>query len=220
MSELLLDIKLVNPSLHEQNFAYPGDFGHGRPNCPFMEFRHIGEWRDYLLTLQIKDTKVPEGHVTSYHAALRTLFLAWVEPFVIKAAESQVLASLEEALRAVFFNPLFEIKRAKNPTLKIEDLNKKVGLGLFLDHMVKHDQLSAMLHSESKRSTGSALDTIRNAIDHGNSMSTLPWGGLFESVRDVMTHAYRNHPEPPTYSAKIYAMMNEGMYSGMEAEDS
>jgi hypothetical protein len=211
MSELLLDINLMNPNLHEQPFVYPGDFGPGRSNEPFKKFYHISEWRDYLLTLQIKDTKVPDGHVASYHAALRTLFLAWVEPSVIKAAESQVLASLEEALRAVFFNPLFEMKRAKNPKLKIEDLNKKIGLGTFLDYMVEHDQLSAMLHRESKRSTGSALDTIRNAIDHGNSMSTLPWGGLFESVRDVITHAYRNRPEPPTYPAQIYATMSEGM---------
>lgn len=216
MSGLLLDINLVNPSLHERDFVYPGDFGPGRSNQSLMPFHHISDWRDYLLTLQIDDPRVPTIHVDAYHAALRALLLAWVEPAVIKPAELQALRSLEGALRGVFFQPLYEKALARKPKLKPEEF--KSGLGLFLDYMALHDGLPATLHSESKRDRGSALDTIRNTLAHGDPFNTLPWGGLFESVHEVITHAYRNHPEPATYPPQVYDMLGEGLPCNLESE--
>lgn len=218
MSGLLLDINLVNPSLHERCFTYPGDFGPGRANVPVMTFHHISGWRDYLLTLQIDDPRVPKIHVDAYHAALRALLLAWVEPAVIKPAELQALRSLEGALRGVYFQPMYERKLARNPKLTREDFGNKLGLGQLLDHMTDHDGLPVTLHSKSKRDRGSALDTIRNALAHGDPFNNLPWGGLFESVREVIVHAYRNHPEPATYPPQVYDMLGEGLPCNLEPE--
>lgn len=205
MSSLELDIGLVNPSLHERLFTYPGDYGPDRPNAPLMQFHRIGEWRDYLLTLQLRGKKVPWVFVDSYNAALRTLLLAWVEPAVIKPAELQALRSLEAGLRDVYSQLVFEQKRAKKRNVNLEKF--KPGLGTYLDYMAKHDELSPEAHSPSKREAGNALDVIRNALSHGKLLIGLPWGGLFESVREVMEHAFRNHPEPPTYPPEIYANM-------------
>lgn len=207
MSELLLDIDLVNLALHEQCFVYPGDYGEGRASVPLMEFRHISAWRDYLMTLQISDQKIPVIHADAYHAALRVMLFAWVEPAVIKPAELQALRSLEGALRGVYFHRLYEIARSKKSELSIEEF--RPGLGRFLDYMVGHDGLPPQSHSQSKRRRGSALDTIRNALAHGEPFSTLPWGGLFESVREVIQHAYRNHSEPTAYPPQGYSMFGD-----------
>ena len=202
MNGLLLDINLVNPSLHEGCFTYPGSFGSGRVNVPVMAFHHISQWRDYLLTLQINDPRVPTIHVDTYHAALRALLLAWIEPAVIKPAELQALRSLEGALRGVYFHPLYVKARGRRHELKPEDF--RPGLGKLLDLMIDHDGLPAALHNEPKRAAGNALDTIRNALAHGDPFNSLPWGGLFESMREVITHAYRSLPEPATYPSQVY----------------
>ncbi len=199
MNSLQLDIHLINLALHERDFAYPGDYGPGKSNQPLVQFHHISEWCDYLLTLQIKGPKVPKIHIDAYHAALRVMFLAWVEPACIKTAELQALRSLEGALRGVYFQPIYQKKLTKNPKLKREDFSKKLGLGQLLDHMVEHDDLSTSLHSQSNRDYGNALSTIRNRLAHGDPFDTMPWGGLLESVREVMIHAYRNFPGPANY---------------------
>jgi hypothetical protein len=191
-----LDIDIINPALHEQDFNYPGDFGPGRPNKPFLEFHHITEWRDYLLSLQIRSAKVPVIHVDAYHLALRMLLLAWADAYLIKPAELQALRSLESALRDVYFQVLFERRRASKPKLVSEKF--RPGLRDFLDHMAAEDDLDPMLHNESKKATGNALNVIRNGLAHGDPFNGLPWGGLLEAVRDVMEHAYRNNPDPPS----------------------
>jgi hypothetical protein len=194
MSAFALDINLVNPSLHEKYFTYVGDFGRGRANVPVMAFHQICEWRDYLLSLQIRSAKVPVIHVDAYHVALRMLLLAWADTCLIKPAELQALRSLESALSGVYFQALFERRRASKPKLVNEKF--RPGLGDFLDHMAAEDDLDPVLHNESKKATGNALNVIRNGLAHGDPFNGLPWGGLLEAVRDVMEHAYRNNPDP------------------------
>jgi len=196
MTALELDIDIINPVLHEHYFNYPGDFGAGRPNKLFLEFHHITEWRDYLLSLQIRSAKVPAIHAGAYHVALRMLLLAWADASLIKPAELQALRSLESALRGVYFQALFERRPASKPKLVPEKF--RPGLGDFLDYMAAHDGLDATLHNESKKKTGNALSVIRNVMAHGDPFNSLPWGGLFEAVRDVMEHAHRNIPDPPS----------------------
>jgi hypothetical protein len=192
MNGLLLDINLVNPIHHEKSFIYPGSFGPGRSNLTLMQFSDIKGWRDYLLTLQINDTRVPGIHSNAYHDALKALLLAWVEPATIKPVELQALRSLEGALRGVYFQPMFEKMLAQAPKSKLAKF--RPGLGQFLEFMREHDDLPDALHSKSGRGPGSALDTIRNRLAHGDPFNNLPWGGLLESVRDVVIYAYRNHP--------------------------
>lgn len=95
MTPLVLDIDIINPAIHQQAFTYIGDFGPGRPNKLFLKFNHIAEWRDYLLSLQIRSETVPTIHADAYHAALHMMLLAWAEPAVIKSAELQALRSLD-----------------------------------------------------------------------------------------------------------------------------
>lgn len=113
MRDLELDINLVNPKLHHKAFYYPGDFGPGRSNVYFMDFKHISEWREYLFSLQIESNRVPDFLAKMYHDSLRILFLAWVETAVIQMAEFQALRTLEAALRGVYYQPLFEIQSKK-----------------------------------------------------------------------------------------------------------
>jgi len=190
-----LDINIINPALHERYFNYPGDFGTGKPNKLFLEFHHITEWRDYLLSLQIRSAKVPAIHAGAYHVALRMLLLAWADTCLIKPAELQALRSLESALRGVYFQALFERRRASKPKLVREKF--RPGLGVFLAYMTARDDLDQSSHNESKRITGNALSVIRDSLAHGDPFNGLPWGGLLESVRDVMEYAYRNIPDPP-----------------------
>ena len=190
-----LDIGIINPALHERDFNYPGDFGAGKPNKLFLEFHHITEWCDYLFSLQIRSAKVPAIHADAYHVALRMLLLAWADTCLIKPAELQALRSLESALRGVYFQVLFERRRALKPKLVPEKF--RPGLGDFLDYMAARDDLDTALHNESKKATGNALNVIRNGLAHGDTFNGWPWGGLLESVRDVMEYAYRNIPDPP-----------------------
>lgn len=195
MSSLLLDVDLMNPSRRVGPLDYPGDFGSGRPDMSIMSFGSIDAWRDYLLTLQIESTRVPTVFCAAYHDALRLMLLGWVEPVAFKAAELQALRSLEAALRDVYFEVLFERARKAKPSRSRDKFHP--GLGQYLDHMATHDALPAALHNVQQARRTSSLDSIRNRLAHGSLFETMPWGGLFESVREVMEHAFRNHPERP-----------------------
>ncbi|MHB1631319.1 MAG: hypothetical protein ACYCQL_03740 [Acidithiobacillus sp.] len=206
MTPLVLDIDIINPAIHQKAFTYIGDFGPGRPNKLFLEFNHIAEWRDYLLSLQIRSETVPTIHADAYHAALHMMLLAWAEPAVIKSAELQALCGLESALMGVYFQQLFEREQAKHKKVRdncdgckkcqkcatLDRDNYRPGLDNLLDYMVKHDDLPSALHNESKKKNFSALSVIRNKLGHCDIHNTLPVGGLFESVRDVLEHACRN----------------------------
>jgi hypothetical protein len=203
---LPLDVNLVNPIHHGKNFIYPGSFGPDRSNQSLMQFDHISKWRDYLLTLQIDDTRVPRIHCDAYHDALRALLLAWVEPAIVQSAELQALRSLEGALCGVYFQLLYERELPRRRKVKLEAF--RPGLGQFLNFMTECDDLPEALHSKSTRGPGSALDTIRNRLAHGNPLNTLPCGGLFESVRDVIVYAHRNHPEIVLSAPKVGGMQS------------
>ncbi len=228
MTPLVLDIVLVNTPLHKKHFAYTGDFGPDRPNKTFLEFHHITEWREYLLTLQIRSAKVPSVHANAYHVALRMLLLGWADASLVKPAELQGLRSLEAALVGVYFHPVFErekIKREKaqekcgdyKKCLLCSKLDRETfrpGLDKLLNHMVAHDKLDRTLHNENKKACGNALSIIRNALAHGEiATSGLPWGGLFEAVREVMEHAYRSFPEPPEYPPEVVTAMGVQLHS-------
>ncbi len=189
MTSLNLDISLVNPMFHEKYFNYPGGLG-------LLEFSHITDWRDHLLGLKIRSAKVPTIHAEAYHAALRMMLLAWVEYPVSKMAELQALRSLESALIGAYKDRL----KSKNSKSRAHFSNlvefavetdglpetfalKRVADGRVVYKVEKKDQWK---YAEW------TLPSIRNALAHGDLFKNLPWNGLFEAVREVMEHAYRN----------------------------
>ncbi|VAY89686.1 conserved hypothetical protein [mine drainage metagenome] len=199
MTPLVLDINLINPAFHKKDFSH-------FINLESIKFLHITGWRDYLLTLQIHSAKVPSCYADAYHVALRIMLLAWADASLIKPAELQTLRSLESALIGVYFQPVFEREQAKREKVRKKcDGCKKCllcatlvrekfqpGLDKFLDYMVAHDDLDPAVHNESKKTDRSALSIIRNALAHDDLFNHLSWDGLFEAVREVMEHAYRN----------------------------
>jgi hypothetical protein len=228
MTSLVLDIDAINQIYHEQLFNYPGDFGKGRSNKIFMPFKHISEWREYLLSLQIRSVRVPTIHVEAYHAALKMMLLAWIEPAVIKSAEFQALRSLESALTGVYYQRVFEKEKHKHSKARKRCLGCKKcekcatfkqgefrpGLDKLLDYMASHDDLDNNLHSEEKKSNQSALSIIRNRLAHGEIFNNIPWGGLFESVREVIEHAYRNSgiDTSVVYPTSLQPLTEEHLY--------
>jgi hypothetical protein len=159
-------------------------------------FSHITEWRDYLLSLQIQSTSVPLVHVEAFHAALRLMLLAWIEPVAIKAAELQALRSLECALVGVYKQPLK--KHDPKSRAHFSDLIEFAVEcdGLSETHILKRTSKGEVLSVVEKgiqwRYAESTLLAIRNALAHGDLLQGSPWRGLFEAVREVMEHAYRN----------------------------
>jgi hypothetical protein len=206
---LILDASVISSDLHRRYFNYPGIKGE------ILQFYTISDWIDYLYTLCIKSNRVPIIHADQYHVALRIMMLAWADPGVSKAAELQALRSLEGALAQVYFNAILDrdqIKRERErekykrdetkrcqdcpSSQPIDPMKYRPGLCRYLDHMASHDALPSRYHNEGKKKDQSALHNIRNALAHGEPFNNLPWGGLMESVRDVIEHAYRNYPEP------------------------
>lgn len=189
-NDLILDVTVINSDFHNGYFNYPG--AHGK----ILEFFTIADWRDYLDSHRIKSNRVPQIHANQYHVALRLMLLAWVDYSAVKPAELQALRSLEGALAQVYFNTIFELEQKKHERLQkkpIDRMKYHPGLCRYLDHMVAHDALPERFHNQLTKRDSSALHNIRNGLAHGDPFNNGAWGGLMESVRDVIEHAYRNH---------------------------
>jgi hypothetical protein len=222
-NDLDLDVSLINKDQWAKEFSYPGDFGQGTQNKAILPFANVCEWRDYLLTLQIRSNGIPSIYVDKFNIALRILFLAWVDANIIKAAELQALLSMECALHGAYFRVLFNDEQEKRTALRgkctknrefctfnnyckpINDTSFYPGLCRYLDYMVAHDDLPRIYHSKEKKNDCSALYIIRNYLGHGATQSNLPWGGLVDVIREVIEHAYRNHPEHDSGLSQIPA---------------
>ena len=207
-NDLILDVSVIDSDLHNKYFNYPGQ------NGKILEFTTIAGWRDYLESLRIQSSRVPIIHANQYHVALRLMLLGWADGFVIKPAELQALRSLEGALAQGYFDVIFELEQKEREQLRqkcglnksgkcqrcqscspIDRMKYRPGLCKYLDYMVAHDSLPNIFHNETKKKGPDALHNIRNGLAHGSPFNNGSWGGLMESVRDVIEHAYRNHPD-------------------------
>jgi hypothetical protein len=177
-NDAFLDISIINPELHRRYFQYPSSKGQ------ILEFNDIAEWRDHLYTFRIRSHRVPVVYADQFHVALKLLLFAWADGHVIKAGELAALSALEGSLREAYFQQIHLTAGKKRQTL-----------ANYLDYMVEHDGLSAAYRSGKSEEKPNALNVIRNGIAHGYPFSNMPWGGLMEAVRDIIEHAFRNHPE-------------------------
>ena len=194
-NDSFLDISVINPELHHRYFQYPSSKGQ------ILEFNDIAEWRDYLCTFRIRSRRVPVVHADQFHVALRIMLFAWADAGMIKVAEMAALRALESSLQCNYYQPLL----AANPPGKKRSAKQQgqllpsepihFGLAKYLDYMEQHDGLSTVYPFTTFRDNVNALHRIRNGLAHGDVFSGFPWGGLMETVRDIIEHAFRDYPE-------------------------
>ncbi|HEX5412669.1 MAG TPA: hypothetical protein VFZ27_12540 [Terriglobia bacterium] len=164
----------------------------GNP-AAIRQFTNLADWRSYVLGLQLRGS-TPKVFRRKHNHVLRTLFLAWLDANVIKLAELGGLAMLEGAIRARY------------PEIKIN--KKQPGLECALTHLVEHGGLNddALRETGARVSHnilpardkggrrlnegGSSLSNVRNRLAHGDPFEVMPWGGLFEVIRDLVDFMY------------------------------
>lgn len=149
-----------------------------------LQFTNIEQWRQRVLSLRLSGTP-PDAIQRNYERMLRVLFLAWLDASVIKLAELAALASLEVAIKQ-----RYQLKfRGLEPAL--EHLVDKVGVRDADLRSVREcggTVVSRLLLKSPP--DGTALSEIRNRLAHGDPFETMPWGGLFEVVRDLVDFMY------------------------------
>ena len=175
-----LDVSIINSELHRRYFQYPSGKGQ------ILEFNDIAEWRDHLYTCRIRSHRVPTVYADQFHVALKLLLFAWADGHVLKTAELAALSALESSLKFVYY------QRFYSATPK-----KQIGLADCLEYMEKEDKLAEIYQYGKFKGQPNALNVIRNGIAHGGLFTGFPWGGLMETVRDIIEHAFRNYPESP-----------------------
>jgi len=195
-----LDISVINPKLHHGYFQYPSSKGQ------ILEFNDIAEWRDYLDSCRIRSRRVLPIYAAQFHVALQVFLFAWANAGMIKVAEMAALRALESSLQYNYYQPLLAAdppKKKKTPApqgqLPPAELTR-FGLAKYLDYAERHDGLSTVYEFSKFKNNVNALNRIRNGLTHGDIFSGFPWGGLMETVRDIIEHAWRNNPEWPEAS--------------------
>jgi hypothetical protein len=191
-----LDISLINPERHVGYLQYPSATGQ------ILEFRHIAEWRDFLHDRRIRSRRVHPICAAQFLAALRIMLFAWADSACIKAVELMALRALESSLQFVYYTALQAANPAKKRKQKPPGLipNQepiRFGLARYLEYMETHDGLATVYDYSRFKDNVNSLPKIRNGIGHGDLNSGWPWGGLLETVRDIIEHAWRNSPELP-----------------------
>lgn len=199
-SDSFLDISVINPKIHRKYFQYPSSTGQ------ILEFNNIPEWRDFLYTFRIRSHRVPAVYADQFHVALRTMLFALVDASMIKVAEMAALRALESSLQSIYYPVLLAANppRKKKPPKQQGPLPPaeptRFGLAKYLDYAERHDGLSTVYEFSKFKDNVNALNRIRNGLAHGDVFTGFPWGGLLETVREIIEHAWRKSPEWPETS--------------------
>jgi hypothetical protein len=196
-SDPFLDISIINPELHRKYFQYPSKI---------LKFNDIAEWRDYLDSCRLQSRRVHPIYASQFYVALRTILFAWVDASMIKVAEMAALRALESSLQYSYYQPLLAANppRKRQPPKQQGQLTPpeptRFGLAKYLDYAERHDGLSTVYEFSKFKDNVNALNRIRNGLAHGDIFSGFPWGGLLETVREIIEHAWRKSPEWPEAS--------------------
>jgi len=167
----------------------------GNP-AAIREFNNLADWRSYVLGLQLRGS-VPKAFRRYHNQALRALFFAWLDDGVIQVAELWALATLEGTIKARY--PEMK-ERAKEEGIKFPGLEYAlrylVNQGGLTDEALRESG-ARVLQNVLKDGNGSSLSDIRNGLAHGNALGGMPWGGLFEVIRDLIDFMYPAPSERP-----------------------
>ena len=125
------------------------------------------------------------AYVDAFDEALRALFMTYVLPEFCKLGEMKALTVLEGALLAAYEHKMCATKDGEH---------RCAMLWKILDWAAKEKGLPVeWFKQNSSRKSRSDLNVIRNKQMHGYLLEeTLPWGGLFESVKRTIEFAYKD----------------------------
>jgi hypothetical protein len=149
-----------------------------------LQFTNIEQWRQRVLTLRLLGNSSATIR-RNYEHMLRVLFLVWFDGSIIKLAELAALASLEAAIKQ-----RYELK-LNGLEASLEHLVNKIGVR-DADLRVIRECGGTVVSRLLRKSPpdGASLSEIRNRLAHGDPFETMPWGGLFEIVRDLIDFMY------------------------------
>jgi len=158
---------------------------HGVPSA-FLSFDEAETWRAFVLALDL-DPRIPLVVRAKFARALKLLYLAWIDSDLVKASELVAMTALELALKDRYPGP-----------------GRPPAFGTLLKLLVERDGLTDDQIPMIVRSGGStvaritgattpSLREIRNSLAHGDPFDGLPYAGLVELVRDLITFVYRDY---------------------------
>jgi hypothetical protein len=179
--DALLDLNMVSTEYQRRPyFAYPTS-----PEG-LRQFRDMPSWYGYVTSLRIQPGHVLLPYIDAFDEALRALCMTYLLPEFSKFGEMKALATLEGALLCRGDHAM--CKRTKSGK------HRCAGLKDILSWMNEHDVLPPeFFESRSGRAISDALTDIRNRQMHGYLLEeTLPWAGLFESVKVAIEFAYKD----------------------------
>ena len=179
--EQLLDVAMISDEYRRRPyFAYPTSAG-------LRQFGDAPSWYVFVSSLRILPGQVLLPYIDAFDEALRALFMTYLLPEFSKFGEMKALATLEGALLERCNHKMCKTKRGEHRCAGLTDI---------LSWADTHGVLpSKFFENDSGRSSRDDLIRIRNRQMHGYLLEeTLPWGGLFESVKAAIEFAYRDSP--------------------------
>ena len=189
--EKLLDINVISPEYQRRPyFAYPTSAG-------LRQFEDLASWYVYVTSLRIQPGHVLLPYIDAFDEALRALFMTYLLPEFSKFGEMKALATLEVALLTRSEHKICtETKAGKH---------RCAGLRELFSWSKEHKILpSEFFESGSGRACCDELTDIRNRQMHGYLLEeTLPWGGLFESVKAAIEFAYKDSPPYDVHELRL-----------------
>ncbi len=177
----LLDLGWFTDAIRYRVFSYPDRQGQPRM-FPVMK-----SWYDYVQSLSLVPGKIPLPQIDAFDDALRALFMAYFTSGFCKLAETKALTALEDALKVAYRHDVCY----RDPTTN--EHKKCAGLGTILEKLEKKDPFYAGMADNTKGDRRfNAINVIRDKQTHGRQGEVMPWGGLFERVKETIEHAFES----------------------------
>lgn len=177
----LIELDWFRPEVVGMIFCYPDTKGQ------LKQFSGLEDWHNYVLTLRLKPSKIPLPHIDSFDDALRALVMSYFFSGLSKVAESKALSALEDALKVAYQHKMCTTDKQTG------EHKCHLGLGGILNWLAQQDEFyKDMADTEKGHRRQNALNVIRDKQMHGNQSEVMPWGGLFEKVKQTIEHAFHN----------------------------
>ncbi len=193
---LLLDFSI--PIFRDSDPLQIAAFEPGNP-VPVRQFTDLGDWRNHVLKLRLSSA-VLKAIRDKHDQVLRTLFMAWFHPDVVKLAELGALAVLERGIRMRYSTRKFKAGLTfplryllECGGVRDEDLRTYPGAGVGV--------VQNLLRACKERSRESLCE-IRNRLAHGDPFEITPWAGLFEAQGKLKPGLGRGKPRPYRFAPK------------------